>query len=642
MLLNDLTPEEIEALNINVEEIEELDEYKEYNDMLYGTPYVFGYQGFQRKVKKGNSEEKKTLSNFLPIPTKKIYRDNGLEAEGYLEVQAVLNSKIKLQPIKVNYKKLENMSWIYSPEWDLLPQIYPPKANHKEYVYAAIQTLSKGIDKETIYEHTGFRKVNGKLVYLYHGGAIGFDKSIQVDLSNIGLERYKFTDKKYDIKESIKTSLSILDLAKKEITVPLLSLTYLSPLRSIFLEQNIPLGYVTWIVGESGSQKSSLSSVIVSHFGDFERDTLPGGFKDTTNSIEKKAFTLKDTLFAIDDYYPSQTLQEGKKMDAVAESLFGLYGDRQARSRMKQDGQTVRMGFAARGMCLVTGESFPNMAESRTARALIIEVASGDMDLNLLSKIQKEKEQLSYCMKEFIQYVIDNYQDIKKKCKDKFIDYRSKANQDFSHGRIPEIIASKYMGIELFLEFANNKEAITFEEMQKLKDMSWNNLIKAARKQSMKTEENRTDNMFFRAVQELLASKKIYLKSYKNYIREPDMSLSTFVGYYDEEKQRCYLLPNVIFNEVTKFYSVQGTKFPGNAGSTWKYLKEAGRLFPGENDRNTTRKTINRKLVTFIEVLAVDVFGEIEKPLGDYISKFPVDTENHTTNLSVDEIELPF
>ena len=168
MLLNDLTPEEIEALNINVEEIEEieeLDEYKEYNDMLYGTPYVFGYQGFQRKVKKGNSEEKKTLSNFLPIPTKKIYRDNGLEAEGYLEVQAILNSKIKLQPIKVNYKKLENMSWIYSPEWDLLPQIYPPKANHKEYVYAAIQTLSKGIDKETIYEHTGFRKVNGKLVY---------------------------------------------------------------------------------------------------------------------------------------------------------------------------------------------------------------------------------------------------------------------------------------------------------------------------------------------------------------------------------------------------------------------------------------------------------------------------------------------
>ena len=44
----------------------------------------------------------------------------------------------------------------------LLPEIqesiYPPKSNHKEYVYAAIQNLSNGIDQETIYEHTGFRK----------------------------------------------------------------------------------------------------------------------------------------------------------------------------------------------------------------------------------------------------------------------------------------------------------------------------------------------------------------------------------------------------------------------------------------------------------------------------------------------------
>lgn len=642
MDINDITPEEIKDLGIEAEEVQESDEYKEYNDMLYGTPYVFGYAGLQRKVKKGNSEELKTLSNFLPIPIKKIYIDNGLEAEGYLEIAAVLNNKIKMNPIKVNYNKLENMGWMCNPSWDLLPQIYPPKSNHKEYVYAAIQNLSKDIDKETIYEHTGFRKVNSKLIYLYQGGAIGANKDVQVDLSGISLERYKFTDKRYDLNESIETSLSILDLSKKEVTIPLLALAYLSPLRSLFLEENIPLGFVTWLVGESGSQKSSLSSIIVSHFGDFERDTLPGGFKDTVNSIEKKAFTLKDTLFAIDDYYPSQTLQEGKKMDAVAESLFGLYGDRQARSRMKQDGQTVKMGFCARAMCIVTGESFPNMAESRTARAMIIEIARGDIDLQLLSKLQENKEQLSFCMKEYIQYIIENYKDIKKSCKSKFIEYRNKANQEFAHGRIPEIIASEYMGIQLFLEFANSKDVITNEKMEKLKEVSWNSLITAAQKQNIKTKENRTDNMFFRGVQELLASKKIYLKSYKDHLREPDTSFAEFAGYYDKEKERCYLFPDTIFNEVVKFYAVQGIKFPGNAGSTWKYLKEAGRLFPGEKDRNTTRKSINGKLVTFIEVLAVDVFGEEERKFGDYLYKLPDYPENPDKNLSIDDIELPF
>lgn len=111
MSIDDFTLEELEALNINPKEIEEPDKYKEYNDKLYGTPYVFGYQGLQRKVKKGNTEDNKTLSNFLPIPIKKVYKDNGLEEKGYLEVAAVLNNRIKLHPIKVNYNKLENMSW---------------------------------------------------------------------------------------------------------------------------------------------------------------------------------------------------------------------------------------------------------------------------------------------------------------------------------------------------------------------------------------------------------------------------------------------------------------------------------------------------------------------------------------------------
>ena len=82
MSVEDLTEEDLKDLNINTKEIEELYEYKEYNDKLYGTPYVFGYQGLQRKVKKGNTEENKTLSNFLPIPIKKICKDNGLEEEG--------------------------------------------------------------------------------------------------------------------------------------------------------------------------------------------------------------------------------------------------------------------------------------------------------------------------------------------------------------------------------------------------------------------------------------------------------------------------------------------------------------------------------------------------------------------------------
>lgn len=232
-------------------------------------------------------------------------------------------------------------------------------------------------------------------------------------------------------------------------------------------------------------------------------------------------------------------------MDAVAESLFGLYGDRQARSRMRQDGKTVKMGFPARGMCIVTGESFPTFAESRTARALIIELLRGDIDLNLLSKSQMNKEELSFCMKEYILYLIENADGIIKASKDKFIKYRNEANEGLSHGRIPEIVATEYMAFEIFLVFAIENGVITEEQKKEL------------------------------------------------------------------------------------------------AKTAWKYLKEAGRLYPGEKNRNTTRRSVDGKLITVIDVNASDVFGELARLPGEYISRFETYTENHS-NLTVDDIELPF
>lgn len=46
--------------------------------------------------------------------------------------------------------------------------------------------------------------------------------------------------------------------------------------------------------------------------------------------------------------------------------------------------------------------------------------------------------------------------------------------------------------------------------------------------------------------------------------------------------------------------------------------------------------------MTFIEVMAGDVFDIEERTFGDYLNKFPINSENHGKNISVDEIELQF
>ena len=601
MLMDDLTPEEIQELTKEIEVTEE-DEYKEYNDKLYGTPYVFGPQGLRRKVKKGNLEEKKTLSNFMPLSIKKIYIDNGLESEGYLELEGVLYNKNKLPKIKVNYNKIDSMLWLYKPEWDLCGTIYPPKSNHKEYVYDSIQALSRNIPKETIFEHTGFRKVNGQLVYLHQGGAIGTNKDIRVDLSSISLERYKFTDKMYDINECIRLSLSIIDLGNKEITIPLLALTYLAPLRSLFLNANIPLGFVTWILGESGTQKSSFAALLLSHFGDFERDTIPCGFKDTVNSLEKQAFIIKDSVMLVDDYYPSQSLQESRKLEAVAESIFGMAGDKQGRTRMKQNGKDLRKSFSSRGIIMATGETFPDFAESRVARSVIVEIEKGDMRLDVLSFLQKSKGNLNIAMREYIRWIIQNYDKVKENMKNDFPIYRAKFNRDFAHARIPENMASLYIGCKTFFEFAKEQQVIKENMMEEWLSIVEENLLRLAKKQSLRTSDSKPDKMFFYAIQELVASGEAYFKPYLQEDRTLDKPYSTFLGCYDSSQKAYYLIPGITYKAVVEYYGKQNMKFPLNQASLWKYLKKHDALKIVEGDRNTIRRKINKESIAVLAV----------------------------------------
>lgn len=599
--MDDLTPEEIQELTKEIEVTEE-DEYKEYNDKLYGTPYVFGPQGLRRKVKKGNLEEKKTLSNFMPLSIKKIYIDNGLESEGYLELEGVLYNKNKLPKIKVNYNKIDSMLWLYKPEWDLCGTIYPPKSNHKEYVYDSIQALSRNIPKETIFEHTGFRKVNGQLVYLHQGGAIGTNKDIRVDLSSISLERYKFTDKMYDINECIRLSLSIIDLGNKEITIPLLALTYLAPLRSLFLNANIPLGFVTWILGESGTQKSSFAALLLSHFGDFERDTIPCGFKDTVNSLEKQAFIIKDSVMLVDDYYPSQSLQESRKLEAVAESIFGMAGDKQGRTRMKQNGKDLRKSFSSRGIIMATGETFPDFAESRVARSVIVEIEKGDMRLDVLSFLQKSKGNLNIAMREYIRWIIQNYDKVKENMKNDFPIYRAKFNRDFAHARIPENMASLYIGCKTFFEFAKEQQVIKENMMEEWLSIVEENLLRLAKKQSLRTSDSKPDKMFFYAIQELVASGEAYFKPYLQEDRTLDKPYSTFLGCYDSSQKAYYLIPGITYKAVVEYYGKQNMKFPLNQASLWKYLKKHDALKIVEGDRNTIRRKINKESIAVLAV----------------------------------------
>jgi hypothetical protein len=59
------------------------------------------------------------------------------------------------------------------------------------------------------------------------------------------------------------------------------------------------------IIEKSGLGKfRTLAALFLSHFGQFDRTTLPASWESTDNALERRLFTLKDTLCVIDDYAP--------------------------------------------------------------------------------------------------------------------------------------------------------------------------------------------------------------------------------------------------------------------------------------------------------------------------------------------------
>lgn len=605
------------------------DKYKKYNDLLNPHGYNFSNKGLTRKCIRKDIVEEKVISNFIAVPTKFITYNDGNEVRTDVTLKTILDSGYEFNEVTVDIKEFESVAWLSNGTWDFQTRI-SPNGNNKEYFKDAVKILSKLATKETIYSHMGFRKINGKLHYLYHGGVIGENREIKVDLSEAGLEQYKFLENELDsiqIRDCIGTSLKLLNLAKEIIIVPLLGTIYLAPLQTIFRDLGIANGFVTWVLGESGTQKSTIAALLLSHFGNFERDTIPCGFKDTVNSLEKQAFIVKDSVLLVDDYYPSQSLQESRKMDAVAESIFGMAGDKQGRSRMKQNGKDIRKSYSSRGIIMATGENFPNFAESRVARSVIVEIEKGDLKLDVLSNLQQNKYKLNICMREYIKWIIKNYDKVKEQIKTDFPQYREKFNRDFSHARIPENMASLYIGCELFFQFVRDYEVIDTTTMIQWHLICFDNLLSLAKKQSIKTSDSKPDKMFFYAIQEMLASGEVYFKNYLHEIETASNPYTKFLGCYDSNESMYYLIPGITYKCVVEYYEKQNIKFPLNQTSLLTYLKKHGCIARAEKDRNTLRRRINNESIAVIAV---------------HQAKISEDLGSDSMNRDNEEIILPF
>ena len=90
--------------------------------------------------------------------------------------------------IEVHALQFDGMSWVSA--WGAQAFIYAGQGV-KDHTRVAIRTLSGGVPREAVYAHLGWKRIDGEMVYLQHGGGIGKNGLVPGISVNLGDNRLK-------------------------------------------------------------------------------------------------------------------------------------------------------------------------------------------------------------------------------------------------------------------------------------------------------------------------------------------------------------------------------------------------------------------------------------------------------------------
>lgn len=505
------------------------------------------------------------LSNFVARIIEEVAHDDGVQVKRFLSIAGQHVDGSHLPAASVEASQFSNMRWV-TPNWGT-HAIVEAGQSTQDHLRAAIQHQSPDAKSRYVYTHTGWREIDGKMVFLTQEGAIGAE-GVVVQLEK-EMERYRLPTEPQDLRDAMQTSLRFLGTAPRRVTVPLWAAMYVAPLAPL-----VPLKFLLWLVGRSGALKTSLAAVALSHFGDFTGNELPNWLY-TANSLEKYLFLAKDVPFLIDDFAPQSDRNEALKMEATAARIVRSVGNRSGRGRLRSD-LTLNEIYSPRGLVLATGEQLPD-GQSILARLVTIDLAKGDVDIERLSQAQNEHTRYPHAMAGYIRWLASHWDHLNQTISASWLDLRSRAYREGQHLRLPEALASLYVGLDLGLGYAVDLGALTESEAKQLGDEGWAALVETAERQHTDIEAERPTLHFLTVLGELIAQGKVRLADLGTTAPSGDGDL---IGWQDAEY--FYLLPSVAYHRVAQFAREAGRHFGIKEMALRKALAEEGFLLSTE------------------------------------------------------------
>jgi hypothetical protein len=434
-----------------------------------------------RKKLLGGGEMPTLLTNFTAKITATVWRTDGVDRGCEYEVEAAMRGKAPRRFI-VKQKEFEEMSW---PGRELGAEAgVEPENGFERRTAAAIRKLSGEILQRVLYTHTGWMKLDDVgYVYLHAGGiisAVESPPSIQVALDS-GVANYLLPapPQGEELRTAIRASLRMLEMAPGHVVYPPYCLIWRSILRRS--------KFMVHVVGRTGTFKSELTALCQQHFGAaMDATNLPGAWRSTANALGEMLFLAKDVLFTIDDYKLKGSPKDRQSFHDKADDVIRGTANGTGKQRMRAEGG-LRSTKAPRSSILSSGEHVPD-GESCRARQLITEVSPDDIEGgDWLGSFQRDAARGLYAAATagFVRWLCEGarIEKVREDLSTVIPNLRTRAEVAGVHRRTPEIVANLYAGLLHFLEFAQEKRAISDDEAKRLRDEAWSALVHVAAQQ---------------------------------------------------------------------------------------------------------------------------------------------------------------
>ena len=548
-----------------------------------------------RYYDRGGSEVVDPLANFSALISADVVVDDGEDQSRHFEIEGSICSGEPFPAAEVTAEEFPKMNWIL-PAWGARATM-AAGSTVRDHLRAAIQSLSKEIERRYEYAHLGWRMINGAPVYMTTTGAVGGgDERVRLPDE---FEHYHLPLSTTDgVREAVKASVSFWDVGEWDITVPLWAAMYHAPLCSI-----LPPAFTVWLYGTTGSFKSTVSALALCHFGAFTYDTPPGSWTSTAFALRRLMFLSKDSPFWVDDYAPQATAQAQLDIIKRADSLLREWGNRMGRSAGQADG-TLRAAQKPRGLGICTAEMLPP-GPSIMPRLYAIELYPGAIREAELTPRQ-ERDALRYpeAMTGYLLWLTRRWDDLVSWTGKRMRERRSEARVRMrQHRRSAPNVATLGVGLELGLQYAYELGAIDATEFDGRLAAGWELLVTTGEKQDAGVNQEADPiRLFFDALEQMLTQGSVYLR-HRYYCDDRERDWPTpdhralnaeFIGWWgsdgDESKlaPQCeyddarfwYLIPNVALNVVVQFYRQAHQVFPDDRRGLQAKLLERGLLFP--------------------------------------------------------------